>query len=222
MSAVSLGFKTRRVSNALFHFAHKKFAKLHLAIACQQNKVGNASKGTDGYLKPCAKIKMAEEKKPVEDKEFKHLVRVANTDLRGEKHVLYALTKIKGVSVMFANAVCRKAMVPITKKAGYLSDAEVKALDNVILNPVKAGIPAWMFNRKKDYESSEDRHLLSGDLSFAHEMDIKRMKKTKSYKGLRHQWGLPVRGQRTKSNFRRNKGKGSLGVQKKKIKSGRV
>jgi len=45
------------------------------------------------------------------------------------------------------------------------------------------------------------------------------MKKTKSYKGLRHQWGLPVRGQRTKANFRKNKGKSSLGVQKKRVKA---
>ena len=173
-------------------------------------------------------MKMVEEKKPVspvnpaEDKEYKHLVRVANTDIKGEKHVLYALSKIKGVSVMFANAVCRKAQVPITKKAGYLSDTEVKYLDNVISNPARAGITVWMFNREKDYEIGEDKHLFSGNLEFAREMDIKRMKKTKSYKGLRHQWGLPVRGQKTRSNFRKNKGKGSLGVQRKKIKAGRV
>ncbi|KYK25291.1 hypothetical protein AYK26_02305 [Euryarchaeota archaeon SM23-78] len=167
---------------------------------------------------------MTEEKNPgkPEDKEFKHLVRVANNDIKGEKHVIYALTGIKGVSIMFANAVCRKAKVSVTKKAGYLSDSEVKALENVILDPAKAGIPVWMFNRKRDYETGEDKHVFSGNLDFIHEMDIKRMKKTKSYKGLRHQWGLPVRGQRTKSNFRKNKGKGSLGVQKKKVKSGRV
>ena len=162
------------------------------------------------------------EKNLVEDKEFKHLIRVANTDLRGEKHILYALTRIKGVNFMLANAVCRKAGIPITKKAGYLSDTEVKALEKVISDLVRAGIPTWMLNRRKDYETGKDKHLFLGDLDFAREMDIKRMKKTKSYKGLRHQWGLPVRGQRTKSNFRKNKGKGSLGVQKKKVKSGRV
>ena len=169
---------------------------------------------------------MVEEKKLKksleEDEEFRHIIRVMNTDIKGEKHVLYALTGIKGVSVMFANAVCRKAQVPITKKAGYLSDSEIKALESVISNPIKAGIPEWVFNRRKDYESGEDKHLLSGNLDFSREMDIKRMKKTKSYKGLRHQWGLPVRGQKTKSNFRKNKGKASLGVQRKKIKSGRV
>ena len=157
-----------------------------------------------------------------EDKEFQHLVRVFNTDLKGEKQVLFALTKIKGVSIMLSNAICRKANVPLAKKAGYLSPAEVKALEGVVSDPLKAGLPEWMANRRKDYETGEDKHILAGNLDFTREMDIKRMKKTKSYVGLRHQWGLPVRGQKTKSNFRRNKGKGSLGVQKKKGKAGRV
>ena len=159
---------------------------------------------------------------PADDKEFKHLVRIANTDVKGSKQVLYALTKTKGVSIMLANAICRKAKVSLTKKAGYLSDSEIKALESVIANPLKAGIPVWMANRRKDYESGEDKHVMISNLDFTREMDIKRKKKTKSYVGLRHQWGLPVRGQKTKSNFRRNKGKGSLGVQKKKGKAGRV
>jgi small subunit ribosomal protein S13 len=156
------------------------------------------------------------------DKDFKHLVRIMNTDLKGNKQILYALPYIRGVGLMFANAICRKAKIDIYKKAGYLSDAEVKAIEEVMTNPARAGIPLWMFDRRKDYDTGADMHIISGTLEFNHEMDIKRMKKTKSYKGLRHQWGLPVRGQRTKSNFRKNKGKGSLGVIKKKIKSGKV
>jgi small subunit ribosomal protein S13 len=157
-----------------------------------------------------------------EGREFRHLVRVMNTDLKGQKQILYALPYIRGIGLIFANAVCRKANVDIYKKAGYLTEQEVKALEEVISNPVRHGIPAWMFDRRKDYDSGEDLHIISGNLEFAHEMDIKRMKKTKSYKGLRHQWGLPVRGQRTKSNFRKNKGRVTLGVIKKKIKSGKV
>jgi small subunit ribosomal protein S13 len=154
--------------------------------------------------------------------DFKHLVRIINTDLKGNKQILYALPYIKGIGLMFANAICRKAKIDIYKKAGYLTDQEVKAIEDVITNPVKHGIPAWMFDRRKDYDSGIDLHIIGGTLEFAHEMDIKKMKKTKSYKGLRHQWGQPVRGQKTKSNFRKNKGKVSLGVVKKKIKSGKV
>ena len=157
-----------------------------------------------------------------EDKDYKHLVRIMNTDLKGNKQILYALPFIRGIGLMFANAVLRKANVDIHKKAGYLSEQEVKAIEDVITHPVKHGIPIWMFDRRKDYDTGADLHLISGSLEFTHEMDIKRMKKTKSYKGLRHQWGQPVRGQRTKSNFRKNKGKVTLGVIKKKIKSGKV
>ena len=59
-------------------------------------------------------------------------------------------------------------------------------------------------------------------LSFTQDNDIKMMKKIKSYKGVRHILGQPVRGQRTKSNFRKNKGK-VLGVKRKEgTKPGRV
>jgi small subunit ribosomal protein S13 len=150
-----------------------------------------------------------------EAQEVRHLVRILNTDVKGEKHILYALTKIKGISVMFSNAVLKKAKINPTTKAGLLNEKDVQAIEAVILRPAQAGIPSWLFNRRKDVETGEDHHLITSNLDFTKENDIKKMKKTKSYKGLRHQWGQPVRGQRTKSNFRVNKGKGSLGVKKK-------
>jgi small subunit ribosomal protein S13 len=146
--------------------------------------------------------------------EFRHIVRVANTDLKGNKQILYAMRKIKGVGIMYSNMVLSMADIDKAKKAGDLSDAEVERINEVLKNPKKFKAPMWMLNRRKDYETGEDVHLLSADLDFEKDNDIKRMKKTKTYKGLRHQWGLPVRGQRTKSNFRRNKGKG-MAVKKK-------
>ena len=141
------------------------------------------------------------------EQEFKHIVRVSNTDLMGEKVIVDALRKVKGVSFMFANATCKLAGVERYKRAGDLSDAEVAKLQAVLDNPVKAGIPEWMLNRRKDYETGEDKHLLVNDLTFTKDNDIKRLKKIKSYRGVRHQAKLPVRGQRTRSNFRPNKGK---------------
>jgi small subunit ribosomal protein S13 len=138
---------------------------------------------------------------------LKHLVRVANTDLDGLKTIPYALAKIKGVGIPFGYAACRMAKVDVTKKAGALSDAEVKKLEEVVKDPVKAGIPRWLLNRQFDFETGTHKHLLSGDLQFAIESDIRTMKKIKSYKGVRHIQGAPVRGQRTRSNFRKNKGK---------------
>ncbi|MFH1506121.1 MAG: 30S ribosomal protein S13 [archaeon] len=149
--------------------------------------------------------------------EFKHIIRIANTDLKGEKPIGHALRKIKGVGVMYANMVCKIAGVDHYKKAGDLIDAEAKKLGEIIKDPLKYGAPKWMLNRRKDVETGEDKHIIMGDLEFTNDADIKRMKKTKCYRGMRHAWGLPVRGQRTKSNFRKNKGKGSLGVSRKKV-----
>jgi small subunit ribosomal protein S13 len=68
-----------------------------------------------------------------------------------------------------------------------------------------------MLNRQKDYESGENMHLLGPTIKFVQDNDVRRLKKIKAYKGMRHAAGLPVRGQRTRSNFRKNKGK-TVGV----------
>ncbi|MEK6827941.1 MAG: 30S ribosomal protein S13 [Nanoarchaeota archaeon] len=161
---------------------------------------------------------MAEEQK----QELKYFVRIANTDLDGNKPIKHSLIKIKGISFMFSNAILNVADIEKNKKAGYLTDNETNKIDDVIKDPSKFGIPAWLFNRKKDPEDNADKHLTGSTLSFTQDNDIKMMKKIKSYKGVRHSLGLPVRGQRTKSNFRKNKGK-VLGVRKKEgAKAGKV
>ena len=149
-------------------------------------------------------------------KDIKYFVRIANTDLVGSKSIYHALRKIKGVSFMFANAICSVANISKDKKAGILSDSEIKKIDEVLKDPVKFDLKSWLFNRKKDYDSGEDRHILTSDLDFTKEFDLRRLKKIKSNRGMRHAWGLPLRGQRTKSNFRKNKKKASLGVKRKK------
>lgn len=156
------------------------------------------------------------------EKEFKHLVRVANTDLDGNKPIYKALTKIRGVGFMFSNMLCSLTGIDKKAKTGYLTNDQTKKLDDAIKNPEKFNVPSWMFNRRKDIEDGKDKHLVTGDLKFAQETDVKMMKKMKSYKGMRHAFGLPVRGQKTRSNFRKNKGKVSLGVKKRAgAKSGR-
>ena len=149
------------------------------------------------------------------NEDYRHLVRVASTDLVGSKSLLYAMTKIKGVSVMFSNAILSVSGIPKEKKAGTLTEADVAKLNDIITNPSKYKIPEWMFNRRNDYESGEDSHLITSDLTFTKDNDVKRLKKVKSNRGMRHAWGLPLRGQRTQSNFRKQKGK-VTGVKKKK------
>jgi small subunit ribosomal protein S13 len=149
----------------------------------------------------------------------KYIIRIANTDLNGEKPIGMAMRKIKGVSHMFSHALCYVGGIDKAKKAGDLSEAEEKRLNDLIRNPRGAGVPEWMLNRRNDTETGEDMHLIGSDIAYSKENDIKRMKKLKTYKGLRHTVGLPVRGQRTKSNFRKNKKKGSGKKQARQSKS---
>ena len=141
--------------------------------------------------------------------EFRHIVRVGNTDLAGEKSLFLSLQKIKGVGENFARVICKLADLDYLAKTGDLSDAQVKQLEAILEDPAKAGFPTRFLNRQKDYETGEDKHLTLADLDYEKDQDIKRHKKMKSYIGLRHQWKLPVRGQRTQANFRPNRGKGS-------------
>ncbi len=153
------------------------------------------------------------EHKAAEQKELKYFVRIANTDLDGKKSVMEALRKIKGIDVMFSNAICSVANVSKTQKIGYLNDADIKKLDEVVQNPLKYNLPTWMLNRRKDKEDGTNKHLITSNLVFTLDNDIKMLKKMRCYRGIRHSLGQPVRGQRTKSNFRKNKGK-VMGVKK--------
>jgi small subunit ribosomal protein S13 len=149
--------------------------------------------------------------------DFRHIVRIVNTDLKGEKKVLMSLQKIRGINYMFSNFICFSSKVNPLTITGKLTAEEISRLEDVIRNPAKYNCPSWMMNRRKDYETGQDMHLITVDWDLTIDNDIKRMKKVRSYRGVRHMIGQPVRGQRTKSNFRKNKGKLSLGVVKKKV-----
>ena len=138
---------------------------------------------------------------------FRYIVRIVNTDLDGKRQILMGIQKIKGVSFMLAHALCSIAKIDYKKRVGDLSEQEVERLEVLLKSKKPNGIPAWMLNRRNDTETGETLHLVGADLTFSHESDIRLLKKIKCYKGVRHMLGQPVRGQRTRSNFRKNKGK---------------
>ncbi len=155
--------------------------------------------------------------------EFKHIVRIAGTDLDGSKPVYIALKGIKGVSFMFSNAVAKALNIDRRKKLGELSEKEIQKIEEALFNPIKYGIPPFLLNRRKDYATGEDKHLVSSDLELTQDMDIKRLQKIKSYRGIRHALHLPVRGQRTKSGytrppFRKQRRQMVVGVKRRKVK----
>ena len=146
--------------------------------------------------------------------EVKGIIRIAGTDIKGEKQLFQSLLKIKGVGGVLANAICKIHGFDRNRKVGTLNPEEIKKIEDTLKNPAKFGIPPWILNRRRDLETGENRHLIGVDLTFVQQQDIKRMINIKSYKGVRHMYGLPVRGQRTRSSFRKGR---SVGVVRKKM-----
>lgn len=146
--------------------------------------------------------------------EFREILRIANKDIKGNTPIGHAISQVKGASFMFANAVCKVLKINTLRKAGDFSEQEIEKIEDCLGNPAKYEIPSWLFNRRKDLETGKDKHIVSVDLDLQKEFDIRRLKKIRTYRGWRHALGLPVRGQRTRSSFRKG---AALGVSKKKV-----
>lgn len=145
----------------------------------------------------------AKESKKDEDKkdDFKYIVRIANTDLDGDKTVVHALTAIKGVGDRVAEILLNRTGLPRNEKIGNLSDGDVDKLEKTILE-LSENTPGWLLNKQKDVWSGEDIHLLGSEMDMRKQEDINILKKIRCYKGIRHEKGQKVRGQRTKAHGR--------------------
>jgi small subunit ribosomal protein S18e len=84
---------------------------------------------------------------------------------------------------------------------------------DILNDPLKYKIPTWFLNRRKDRKTGGDSHEVANMLDMALRDDLERLKKIKCERGLRHAWGLKVRGQHTKTTGRRGK---TVGVSKKR------
>ncbi|CAI8505958.1 unnamed protein product [Hanseniaspora opuntiae] len=94
------------------------------------------------------------------------------------RYIVYALTYIRGVGRRYANLVCKKADVDLNKRAGELTQEELERIVRIMQSPT-------------EFQESKLRD------------DLERLKKIRSHRGIRHFWGLRVRGQHTKTTGRR-------------------
>ncbi len=143
------------------------------------------------------------------------IIRILSKDIPGNMTLYSGLTRIKGISWAVSNAICKLLKFDKRKKVGELTREEIDKIEKFMKNP---DMKSFLKNRVKDFEVGEDKHIIGSDLELRKDFDIKRLKKIKSYRGLRHASGLPLRGQRTKSNFRKNRSKGA-GIKKKNKKT---
>lgn len=112
------------------------------------------------------------------------MARIEGVDLPREKRIEIGLTYIYGIGRSKANEIIDKAGVNPDTRVRDLTEKEVSKLRDII----------------------SEKHLVEGDLRRERKMNIKRLKEIGSYRGIRHKRGLPVRGQRTKTNARTRKG----------------
>jgi small subunit ribosomal protein S13 len=130
------------------------------------------------------------------------MARIAGVDIPRDKLVVISLTYIHGIGRTTAAKIVKMANANPETRVKDLSDEEVGRLRQVI-----------------DRMSSEKEILVEGDLRREVAMNIKRLTESGTYRGLRHRRGLPVRGQRTRTNARSRRGpKRTVGVRRKKAK----
>ena len=122
------------------------------------------------------------------------MARIAGVDIPKNKRVEIVLTYIYGIGPATARYILEKSGIDVNKKVNQWNDDELNAIRNVITNEFK----------------------VEGQLRSEVQMSIKRLLDIACYRGLRHRKGLPVRGQRTKTNSRTRKGKRKTVAGKKK------
>ncbi len=111
------------------------------------------------------------------------MARIAGINIPMNKHVVIGLTHIFGVGRSRAKDICDATGIAPTTKVKDLTEAEVNAIRSVLA-----------------------KTAVEGDLRRENSMNIKRLMDLGSYRGMRHRKGLPVRGQRTRTNARTRKG----------------
>lgn len=137
--------------------------------------------------------------------QFQHILRLLNTNVDGKRKIQYAMTEIKGVGPRYANVVIKKADVDLFKRAGELNSDELERIVSILQNPTQFKIPNWFLNRRKDIGDGKNHQVVSNQVDAKLRDDLERLKKIRAHRGLRHFWGIRVRGQHTKTTGRRGK-----------------
>jgi small subunit ribosomal protein S13 len=111
------------------------------------------------------------------------MARIAGINIPSHKHAVIGLTHIYGIGLTRSKGICEATGIPTDKKIGELSEEQIESLRTEV-----------------------GKFIVEGDLRREVSMSIKRLMDLGCYRGIRHRRGLPLRGQRTKTNARTRKG----------------
>lgn len=164
---------------------------------------------------------MAEGKKTKsEERGAQSIIRIAGRDIDGALGIERALGKVKGIGAVMSRALAyaieAKLNIHKSTNIGSLSEKQISEIEAIIKSPDSYGIPKFMLNKRKDFETGKDLHYVGNDLTFNTRQDVNREVNIRTWKGYRHQYGQKVRGQRTRSTGRTGV---TIGVVKKSVKA---
>ena len=143
-----------------------------------------------------------------QDDDIRYFVRIGQTDLDGTKSVERSLSGMAGIGRRSARLIAQKAGVDRTATLGRLDEDDIDRIIDLVEN-YDDEVPDWLTNRRREFYSGETTHETGNDLGMSRRHDINRMQMIRSYRGVRHQRGQKVRGQRTRSTGR---SEGTVGV----------
>lgn len=186
------------------------------------DNVAKSKEEVKGEIKS-EKENVKDKNKPDGEGELRGIVRIAGKDIKGNVPLRRALWQVKGIGRRYAH-VCaevinqKMGIDPLTK-VGMLNDSQLGKIESIMMNPLEYDIPQYMLNRRKDYATGENKHLISNDLNFAVKQSIELDKKIKTWRGISHMYRKKVRGQKTRTRGRRG---GTVGVVRKKTMPGKA
>merc|ERR1711959_244140 len=137
--------------------------------------------------------------------EFTQMIRLLNTNVNGKEKIVFALTKIRGIGRRFSEIICKKGEINLTKRAGEFTVQGLEKLMEIVSNPREYKIPSWFMNHSKDRKSGTTSQITVSQIDGVMRETLERLKKLRSHRGIRHCWGVRVRGQHTKTNSRGSK-----------------
>ncbi|WP_122088575.1 30S ribosomal protein S13 [Halalkalicoccus subterraneus] len=148
-----------------------------------------------------------------EDDDLRYFVRIGQTDLDGTKSVERSLSEMNGIGRRAARIIAQNAGISRTATFGRLDDEEIDAIVEEVEGFAENN-PEWLANHQS-YYSGEITHETGNELDLTRQQDINRLQMISAYRGVRHQRGQKVRGQRTRSTGR---SEGTIGVNVEAIK----
>lgn len=151
------------------------------------------------------------------------ILRIAGKDVDGGMAISQAIAHVKGIgstlAINLSRVIEQQLKMDASAPIGSLNDQQIEQIEELMKNPTKYGIPAFLMNRQKNDDTGAASHMVMNDLVFLNRQDVQKEKEMKSWIGWRHSIGQKVRGQHNRTTGRSGM---TVGVMKKALKAAKA